>query len=238
MSDSPETSKSGAPIYRHAKRTRDFTPVFGQSKHEEKIKNHIEAHMGPIEKVLHELASDLVHIDIFWVKPSEQRPYHTLITAGMSDMPMTVPANAIQYQYAELMMHLPKDWPMDQTSLADPSLFWPIKWLKLLARLPHEFSTFLAEGHTIPNGDPAEPFAENTKLCCMCITQPVCVSAEFSTLSITENQTIYFWNVFPLYQEEMDEKLDQGMNQLLLKFHDVQQIPLVVDIHRKNVALL
>ena len=34
-----------------------------------------------------------------------------------------------------------------------------------LARLPHEFQTLLWQGHTVPNGDPALPYARNTKLC-------------------------------------------------------------------------
>lgn len=237
MSEPNETSKSGAPIYHHSQRTREFTPVFGNSVYTEKISKHIETHLGPIAKVLHELASDLVHVDIYWIKPSHERPYHTLVTSGMSDMPMTVPEEWAKYQYAELMMHVPKDWPLDQKSWNNPLLFWPIHWLKLLARLPHEFSTFLLEGHTIPNGDPPLPFAPSTKLCCMCLTQPVSTSPEFKILQADDSKTIYFWNVFPLYREEMDYKLEQGMSALLMKLQE-KEVPLVLDLARLNVCPL
>jgi hypothetical protein len=50
-----------------------------------------ETHLGEIHDVYHELISDLVHIDIHHVAPDDERPFHTLVTSGMSDLPMTVP---------------------------------------------------------------------------------------------------------------------------------------------------
>jgi hypothetical protein len=55
---------------------------------------------------------------------------------------------------AELVMALPAEWPLEQSELEDESNYWPLGLLKMLARLPHEFETFVWFGHTIPNGDP------------------------------------------------------------------------------------
>lgn len=86
-----EKSKSGAPIYRHENFTpKEFQPATGEGSLEE-ISDHIEKYVGKIDMVFHEIVSDQVHIDVHWVKPTEERPFHTLITSGMSDKEMTTP---------------------------------------------------------------------------------------------------------------------------------------------------
>ena len=93
----------GGTIYRHAERTKPFEPTSGDGDHIETISNHIEEHVGPVSQVLHELVSDLVHVDIHQVSPTKSRPYHTLITSGMSDRPMTLPEGVDdEWQFAEL----------------------------------------------------------------------------------------------------------------------------------------
>ena len=60
-----------------------------------KISGHIGAgSLGKFERVRHEIVSELVHVDVYWVKASSERPYHVLVTSGMSDRPMTVPAGS------------------------------------------------------------------------------------------------------------------------------------------------
>ena len=58
------------------------------------ITEHIESYydgFGEDAIVLHEVISELVHIDVHVVKPTDERPYYTLITSGMAERPMTVP---------------------------------------------------------------------------------------------------------------------------------------------------
>ena len=38
------------------------------------ISSHIERHLGPIDNVLHEIVSDVVHIDLHHVRPTAERP--------------------------------------------------------------------------------------------------------------------------------------------------------------------
>ncbi len=46
--------------------------------------------------------------------------------------------------------------------------YWPIEWLKRIARYPHDNDTWLGGPHTIiANGEPPEPFAPNTKMSCL-----------------------------------------------------------------------
>lgn len=66
---------------------------------------------------------------------------------------MTVPDPEVP-RYAELVISLPPFWPLDEQSWRDERHYWPVRLLKTLGRLPHEYDTWLGVGHTIPNGDP------------------------------------------------------------------------------------
>ncbi|MGM3262792.1 suppressor of fused domain protein, partial [Klebsiella pneumoniae] len=70
---------------------------------EESLGAHIERTIGPIEMVYHEVISDLVHVDVHWVKAGPNRPFHALVTTGMSALPMTTPANSGAAERAELI---------------------------------------------------------------------------------------------------------------------------------------
>ena len=78
-----EKSESGSPIYRYEDvKEKEFEFASGESSIEE-ISDHIENFIGKIDTVFHEIVSDQVHVDIHWVKPTKERPFHTLITSGI-----------------------------------------------------------------------------------------------------------------------------------------------------------
>lgn len=230
-----EISPGGSQLLRHQERTVPFELATGDSESIEAISDHIEQHIGPVETVFHEIVSDLVHIDVHVVLPTSDDPFYTLITSGMSDAPMTVPDGCEDYRYAELLLRLPRDWKMTEKAFKNENHYWPIRLLKTLARLPHEYDTWLGFGHTIPNGDPAEPYASGTKLSCALILPMLNVPKEFQSLVISEDKTINFWGVYPLYPEETQHKLVSGTDSLLALFekHAVSE---VIDIQRRNVC--
>jgi hypothetical protein len=125
-----EQSESGQPVYRHEDRERDFEMAIGDSENIEKISEHIEQYIGPVASVFHELLSDLVHIDVHIVEPTEERNFYTLVTSGMSDLPMAAPEGAEEFRYAELLIALPPDWPMGDDEWKQDENFWPIWMLK------------------------------------------------------------------------------------------------------------
>lgn len=235
MADDVEYTTGGSQLLRHKERSIPFEMAMGDSDSIEAISNHIEEHIGKVESVFHELISDLVHIDVHMVLPTKKRPFYTLVTSGMSDAPMTVPDGLEEYQYAELAIRLPADWPLNQEAFEDESNYWPIRLLKMLARLPHEYDTWLGFGHTVPNGDPAEPYAPKTKFSCGLILPLLNVPEEFNKLQIHEDKVINFWGVYPLYPEETDHKLKKGTDSLLDLF-EKNSISEVVDVRRKNVC--
>lgn len=221
-----EQSESGAPIYRHENRERDFEFAVGDSENIEKISEHIERHVGPVATVFHEVVSDLVHIDVHIVEPTDARPCYTLVTSGMSDIAMASPEDYPDCKYSELLICLPPDWEMGQDAWKDEKNYWPIRMLKFLSRFPHEYQTWLWALHTIPNGNPPEPFAPNTQMSGVILLPPITIAGEFQELVIDENKTIHFHAVIPLYDDEMDLKLKAGAEALFDGFekHGVSEL--------------
>ncbi|GKU78549.1 hypothetical protein L3i20_v229460 [Paenibacillus sp. L3-i20] len=230
-------SESGQEIYRHEERTTPFQLATGDEATIDLITAHIEKHIGVVDFIFHEIISDTVHIDVLRVPPTKERNYYTLVTCGMSTLPMTVPPGAEKFRFAELLICLPADWPMTEETYSLPENYWPIEWLKTLARLPHEYNSWLYAGHTIPNGDPEKPFAGNTLLSGVMLTLPSLAedASAFFNLRASDEKEVHFFCVVPLYSEEMEFKLKKGAEALLEK-HDEEGITVLLDIGRKNVC--
>ncbi len=229
-----EDAKGGGQIFWHRAVERKIEPVEMSGSCLEEIGGHIEKHVGPIETTFHELVSDIIHIDVHIVLPGEEREYYTLVTSGMSDRPMHVEVKSEDLRYAEVCICLPAGWLVDQQSLEDENNYWPIRWLKKVARFPHEHDTWVALGHTVQD-DPPEQFASRTDFTGLLIAPAVHAGEAFSRLEITAGKVINFYGVIPLYQEEIDLKLKRGVNALveLLIKNNVTEL---VNVRRKNLA--
>jgi Suppressor of fused protein (SUFU) len=231
----PEFSESGQPIYRHKPRQKPFEIAIGDPQHIQLIESHIAKHMGQPDSVFHEVISDLVHVDVHFVPSGPNRNFHTLVTGGMSARAMNAPAGHEDFSYAELFICLPANWPVREQDFKVSRNSWPLRLIKYLARMPHEYDTFLASGHTVPNGVPPEPFAAKTQFCCALIAPTRLAPKEFGTLTVSPEMKIHFYAVVPLYKEEMDLKLKSGVQALYERF-DRYGISELLDIKRRNVA--
>ena len=200
-----ETSGSGAPIYRHESPS-DPTWSGGDPALIEAVTRHVDEHLGKVERVWHQAISPYVHVDIHLVEPHPERDFFTLVTSGMAEHPMSPPEGAEAFTHAELVLALPPEWDFDR----DP---WPLAMLQGLAALPHEYETWLWEGHTVPNGNPPKRYARDTKLSGVVLAAPLLVPDEFLTLKVG-GRTVHFLAVIPLYDEEMDLKLEAGADVL------------------------
>jgi hypothetical protein len=230
-----ELSEGGQPIFRHKPREKAFDLVTGDEQSIQAIVDHIETHLGKIDMVFHELISDLVHIDVHEIKPTPERNFWTLVTTGMSDRPMTVPDGVDDARFAELMICLPPSWKVSEKGFQEEANYWPIRLLKILSRLPHEYDTWLAPGHTVPNGDPPEPYVPKTEFCCALVVNPLTTPPEFDQLEVAPGKVVHFLAVIPLYLEEVDLKLKSGSEELFQKL-EKQGVTELLKPGRKNVA--
>ena len=180
------------------------------------IEQHIKNTFGEFENVFHELVSPDIHVDICVVPPSEERDYYTLVTMGMGAHRMNVPEELAEYKLerAELAIALPADWKLVQESMQDERWYWPIRLLKVLARLPIASDTWLGFGHTMDN---KENFAENTKLCAAILTGPQSTEEGGEVCTLPGGEEVNFYQVIPLYEDELDYKLEHDADALLDK---------------------
>jgi hypothetical protein len=138
-------------------------------------------------------------------------------------------------RHAELVVSLPAEWPVSDVSFKDDRNYWPVRLQKMLARLPHEYGTWLGLGHSIPNGDPAQPYAADTKLCGALVLPSVTLPEGFHEFVRSDGTTVRFWSLYPLYAEEMTLKLRKGSEAILDRF-EKGGITDVIDKARPNVA--
>jgi hypothetical protein len=234
MSDDIERSESGSPIYRHKPREQAWEAPQHPGKYLDEIDAHVERYIGKVETVFHEILSDMVHLDVHFVPATKERPFHVLVTSGVSDEPMNVPEGMEEFRRAELLMALPRHWPLTQEDFKREENYWPVRWLKQIGRLPHEYNTWIGWGHSIPNGDPAEPIA-NTDFIGVMVTPAQWLPMEFFQLTANDGEKISFYELVPLYQEEIDLKMKQGAEELEERLAKVGG-GVALDVKRPNVA--
>ena len=186
----------------------------------EAVEGHIQQYFGKIENVFHEIVSPDIHVDICMVPPTEERDYYTLVTMGMGAHRMNVPKELAEYnlERAELAIALPADWKLDQESMKDEKWYWPIRLLKSLARLPIASDTWLGFGHTMDN---QEDFAENTKLCAAILTGPQGTQDGSEVCPLPGGEEVNFYQVIPLYEDELEYKLAHDADALLDKMNGI-----------------
>lgn len=195
---------------------------------------HIKKYIGEPNLINLETVSDMNrHLIIF--KANAERDYHTLITYGMSLVSANVPLEENEWGHTELMMYLPKSWPVMKEQIMEFNDYWPFGWLRKLAGFTHERNTWFCYGDTIPNGDPPESISDNTNFCCMLLLPPIREDEHFFELKISEEKSVRFLVVMPIYKEEMEYHLKNGFGALLEKF-DQLNINDIIDINRINTC--
>ena len=215
--DTPQNEETGAP------------EVYSEEEMET-IEGHIQQYFGEFETVFHELSSPDIHVDICVVPPSSERNYYTLVTMGMGAHKMNVPEELAEYKLerAELAIALPKGWKLKQEDMKDDRWYWPIRLLKSLARLPIASDTWLGWGHTMDN---QEPFAPNTELCAAILTGPQGTEEGSEVCTLPGGEEVNFYQVIPLYRDELEYKLAHDADALLDK---MEGISFVVEPDRQD----
>lgn len=234
--DDDERTLGGSRVLHHEASDRKWTgPAKGIDGAVEAVEAHVEQHLGPVDSVFHELVSDTIHLDVHIIRPTTDRPWHVLFTTGMSDLPMHVPQDAGSEARAELMVALPADWKLSDDDLQDERWYWPIRNLKMLARLPHEFETWLAVGHTIPNGDPPEPYADDVPFTCAMIAPPLLLPEEAQVVPLSNGESLRLLSVLWLHPGEVMWKLNKGSDALFDRLNAIEATELL-DLERPDVS--
>lgn len=187
---------------------------------------------GEYDEVFHEIVSPDIHLDIIIIPPTKENNYYKLITMGMGAYKMNVPNELKEYELerAELVLYLPPTWNVKSNKEED---YWPIRYLKILARLPLNCNTWLGLGHTVSSNENNDPFAQNTNFCSILLLNGTNKNYETLDLRLKNGKKINFYQLFPLYLNELNYKQENSFQMLLDLFDDDDIVP-VINIERKN----
>lgn len=204
---------------------------------------HINAYFGRYTQLIHD-DSDLDHpLSIAVIPPRVEHDYYTLVTIGLSLFPMNVPEELADSKLnrAELLINLPKDWKLSEQDRLDNRWNWPIRMLLATAHFPiRDSQVWLGSRNTL-GGEDATPFDEGTKLNGSILLWPgVFSDASFSCVLPDEDE-VNFYQVIPLYPEELHYKLEYGSDAFLdlcpdesLEVINPQRLNVVTDIGKIN----
>ena len=181
---------------------------------------HYEKFIGPIPNdVYHSTDVKPVHIDIYTFKPTEDRPYYTLITGGMSDKRQNIPdkfPNISKRTEIMTYAHEPKGWMYNV--------------IKGLAEMPWDDDTWLHWYHSMPNGKPMT--AEPSALTAFFIVPPYYEDEKFGPMIVEGDKTEFLFMV-PITEEELKFKRERGAEDLLKLFDEVN-FDYIIDESRKS----
>ncbi|MEH3113032.1 suppressor of fused domain protein [Pedobacter terrae] len=161
------------------------------------IDEHLDQFFDSAEiLVLHEKESEIVHSDVFIVKPAENRNYNLLLTCGMSALPMAVPHELDDLKFAEITMLLPPDWNLNYDDFANENNYWPIRTLKQLSKYPHLNNTWFGYGHTIPLDKTNKV---NHKFDSIILLESITLPSDFTYIETNEKE-VHFYSAIPIYK--------------------------------------
>ncbi len=207
----------------------DEEPIVASLAPSQHIIDHFAKTIGAPEQLsLIQIVPTGIPIAIHAIPANEHHRFVTLFTTGMSEYPMKVPAGAEEYARAELYIQLPADWKYRE--YADPNWGWPQQWLRSMAQYPQQHGTWLGGPVTlVANEEPPRPLAPNTKFTTLLLLADQSLTAD-------DGKKIWLYRMTPLYTEERQLEIDHGIPALLNAF-DAHDVPMIVDMNRKNVAL-
>lgn len=179
---------------------------------------------GEPASVFHEVVSFAPHVDVFTYAPGHNaRKCYTLVTGGMSDLPMNVPPKVKRAaRRVELIFYC-----------SEPKNEY-LETMRRLAHFPHDAKTWIGAAHTMPNWDPPEPFWGSAVLDSFLFMPTIVVPDHTLSkeLAIASDPVHFLWLV-PLTTPECNLKLEKGFDAILDLF-EKNRHPHVFDPDRKS----
>jgi hypothetical protein len=189
---------------------------------------YFNEHFGPVnERSQIEVVPTGHSVAIHAIEPGSDRTHLTLFTTGLSSTAMNVPEGQERFALAELFMQLPADWQYSEAS--DATFNWPTSWLRRIAQFPHDNGTWLGGPVAlIANDDPPKPLGPNVRFTTLLLM------AEKSFVR-SDGRTVQLYRVTPLYTDERELEIREGIPALLRAF-DRKSVQFVVDLSRRSVV--
>jgi hypothetical protein len=227
--EKPIVSPGGSRVYRYGE-LPDETDPRGVTVSEFQLQREAvyDSIFGEASYVYHEVFPAVPHIDVYVYPPRESNNYYTLVTGGMSDLPMNTPAGS----------RATEERPPRRVELVfyctEPRREY-LDTLRQMAHFPHAYHTWIGSGHTIPNGNPPAAFWDSSPELDTVLFMSSIVRQHripLNRLTLGEDPVEFLW-VVPLTRAECEFKLEKGFNALLNLFQQYRH-PHVFDSERKS----
>lgn len=233
-----KVTPGGSPIYRYDKQGDEIHIPQNVGVYAGEVEGRFEELFpGRDSRVLHEIVSDLVHVDVHVMWPTPEQDFFVLYTTGMSDLPMT-PDRTIpeeerkDLELAELFLLLPGGWHLSKDEMPPEEWLWPIQTMKFMARFPHQYHTWLGWGHTMPNGPDYTPLDDSVGFGGVVFSGG---DGPLGRLETRDGHRINLLHLIPAYKEEIEYKLKYGMDALMKLFQE-KDVSIVLDPLRPNLC--
>ena len=204
-----------------------YMPDLYEKKESIIIAESIDSYYGNFDKVLPDTKSYDIHCNIAFVNPNEQNNFYTLVTMGMGAHEMKVPEKILEHSNnrAELVIQLPENWNIEH--FEDYNNYWPINMLKTIARLPINQFEWVGHGRIVPL---SRPVSDNCKFVGMLLIKDDLV------VDLGDKKKVDFYKVAPVYEEEINYRLEYGADALIDLFIENDIDPTLIDLKRKNAC--
>ena len=228
----------------------------------EDFKSHIQLHYGMITNHIEANTKMITDVELYDVGPNKMVDFHTVVTYRNSYFRMPAPSS-VDSGYAELVMHLPKDWDVSVAALASSKYAWPLRllqdfgqdvmrngyWLGQWLVFPNQSKEYLKNSYVAQLGGaeqdlnaPIHPYSEETKFSGVMVVPPLpqCSGAfkmEFREdgKRIEGDWPVYFHTLLPLYKEEIHCYYKDGLDVLLQKLMK-NGVEAAFDFNRENTC--
>jgi uncharacterized protein YegJ (DUF2314 family) len=162
----------------------------------------LERHLGAGADVFHEIVSPSAHIDLYPWLPTPARPFVVIATTGMAEQAMQLPTDGGADPHLELLALLPPDWPMDSTAWnRDERGYWPLRWLKRVARFHYESGHWLGEGHLLDHGDPPRAIGDSGGFVAVLLAEPTLLPPETRQVVLPDGRSVRLLQLYFLDAE-------------------------------------
>lgn len=185
---------------------------------EANVSEHIESYFGESQLVFHEFTSTWVHVDVHIISPMPGYDMYTLVTQGAGARPFADEEG--QPRRCELVLNLPPDWVSDPEDWNRPDRRWPVALMTRLARFPFVAGEPIGIGHSFDIADDLRE-SGNMNFAGVVLLPPGAApeGAERCSLELLpsegEEEYVQFFQLMPLFAEELRLLLDQGIAALL-----------------------
>jgi hypothetical protein len=216
------------------------------AKLDKKIREHVTKHVGEITDTYHQLITvplmtGGVPMEILHVPPAEKRPFHTLVTMGMSQEALPAPKEFKDLRHVELVLLLPPMWKPPKGPVIPNGIdasTWPMSHLLNIAQNCHIHKQFLLFGMFLPNGDEPgklKPFAQGVPFYSTVIWIPGKFGDEFVGMQFSWRKAVAFLSLVCLKKDETDAMIKLDYEALVRKMNEGYDD--IADPARKSVLV-